>query len=732
MEETRNLGIYEDFDSLWKEYPAGGLAGDYATVDGKEYHWDDIHKRWTDPEEGLARQTMTVDGDLDVFNDLTVGGKIKRNGFDDSYVLLAGGGLIPLADLVIEEEDIDEQTVGKYLSKLKDDVAAGKITFKKGFAALAASFFGHYLRKASGDTTDLGASITPDGTGDFVNLIVRGLVKGGLTVEDLLSIKDMLFTGTIRSKDSQGRTARKGFTDGYGVYIDAEEGLIEADGMNIRGFLRVMELIINRLQLMESDYSFTEGGTVEHVDITSDCERMIFRMHKRHDNDFTPFYYGDIVYAKVNDLLSHGSYYTCWFRVENVNLDDNTLTVVPYLGRDNAGVIVPGGTNFTPKGHAIVTNYTGALEQELEEYPDGYDTQMNITRHGNVADGIDPNTGEVDEHIKKSQQGRQQAWVLSTTDKRMTFFWNVDSPIIREDNYSLCFGILPDLSNLPHDTDGNPMWDVDMPSLYINTVFYENMHHIYYPARIVKEDRGQWAQNPTVIYTGPSGTYTPDGTLDDATITGWAGSYVSGENIMEPYHFEHITRNTWITYRLRSTYKSYSDKVLYDKIMIEWHLDRETSRVWNYGCLWECMSDGTTEEPTWNCSSWRLIGGQSLYQGELTTSNGKTFRNGDVDTILTMRIWHGNEEVTERVKELDDFRITWTRYTSYNAVTDEFEQSSEDLSWTPEVTDTNKIHLTRGDMGSGWMIDYRQALIHCEVRFGIDGQSVEMPADYTF
>jgi len=722
----RHLGSFSDFDALWKKFPAGGLAGDSVTVDGTDYDWDEVHKQWRDPEDTGARITETVDGDLDVYNDLRVGGRIKKEGFDDTYALLAGGGVIPLSDLVIDEQDIDEQTVNKYLSKLRDDIARGRITFTKGFVSLMTSLFGNFTRIANGDGTDNGASISPDGTGDFVNLIVRGMVRGSLTVEELLSIRDMLFTGTIKSKDAQGREARKGFMDGYGIFMDAAEGLIEADGMNVRGFLRVMELVINRLQLMESDYSFTEGGTVEHVDVTADSRQLVFWMHKTHDNDLTPFYYGDIIYAKVNDLLSHGSFYTCWFRVVDVNFENNTLTVVPYLGRDGGGAIVPGGTNFTPKGHAITTDYIPVLLQERASYPDGYDTQMNVTRHGNVADGVDPSTGLVDEHIMESQKGRQQAWVLSTSDKRLTFFWNVDQPIIREDNYSLCLGILPDLSVLPSTRDKS------MPSLYINTLFYEHMHHIHYPARIVKEDRGAWTLHPTVVYTGPSGEYVADGTLDDALITGWAGTYTQGEEIEEPYHFEHLTKNMWLTYRLSTSYSDLSDEDLYEKMMTEWHLDRETSRVWNGSKLWECLVEATTEEPVWNCSDWRLIGGQTLYYGELTTSNGKTFRNGDVDTILTMHVWHGDEEVTGQVTELPDYTILWKRYSGYNPLTEEFTQQSEDLSWTPTVIGANKIRLRRGDMGSGWMIDYRMVLIRCEVRFGVDGKSVEMPADYVF
>lgn len=559
-----------------------------------------------------------------------------------------------------------------YLRKDIDDAAAGHITFLKGITAQLQSLFA-----------------------------------------------DLAFTGVLKSEGARG-----GFTDGKGIYMDAAGGLMEADGLNVRGFMRVMELIINRLQLMESDYSFTEGGTVEHVDITQNGQRMVWRMHKQHDNDTTPFYLGDILYAKVNDLLSHGTYYTCWVRVESVDTTANTLTVVPYIGhRNDNTAVVPGGTNFTPKGYPITTDYTAALVQELALYPDGYDMQMNVTRHGNVADSADP-------AVLATQRGRQQSWVLSTTDKRLSFFWNVDAPIIRDDNYALCLGILPDLANLPTTRDRS------MPSLYVNTVFYDNQHRANYPDAIVKTDRGQWTATPTTVYTGPTGARTPDGTLSDsiALALGWTGdaelSFTEGQTISEPYHCNHITRNTWLSYRLKPSFSRYSDADLYQKILQEYKNDLEISRAWNNGKLWECLVDATIEEPKFGCQEWEVVSGNTVFYGELFTSNGQTFRNGNIDTILTIYVWWGDEDITDAVLNSQDTTISWIRKTGYNSETQEFEQQSEDLSWVATSAGRNKIRLVRGDMGSGWMITYRRALIHCTVSFtSSQGQTVQAPAD---
>ncbi|MCR4602438.1 MAG: hypothetical protein K5683_02745, partial [Prevotella sp.] len=145
-----------------------------------------------------------------------------------------GNAFLALLDL-IAGLDLDN----KYLSKVADDAAEGVITFIKGL-------------------------LLGDGT--------HGLTQTGAA--QLLSI---VFDTVLQSKD-----AVSGFTDGKGVYIDGQQGLIQTGGLEVRGFMRIMELVINHLQLMESDYSFTEGGEIEHVDYTNDG-RLILTMHRRHE-----------------------------------------------------------------------------------------------------------------------------------------------------------------------------------------------------------------------------------------------------------------------------------------------------------------------------------------------------------------------------------------------------------------------------------------------------------------
>ena len=483
-------------------------------------------------------------------------------------------------------------------------------------------------------------------------------------------LSGLLFAGDVKS---QG--ARRGFTDGKGIWMDPLIGLIQTEGLEVTGFMRIMELVINRLQLMESDYSFTEGGEIEHIDYTDDG-RLVLTMHKRHDNDYTPFYLGDILYAKVNDLLprdatiptghivtKNGSYFTVWMVVDAVDYTDNTLTVSLYHSLENSGdPIVPGGLNFTPYGTPIngTDHPLVALTTEMAIVVDGhtlgetgYDCSINVTRHGNVA-------GSADETIRNMQLERQQAWVLSTTDKRLSFFWRVDQPIIRDDNYALCLGILPDLANLPSTRDRS------MPSLYINTIFYENMHHIHYPSRIVKEDRGEWTANPQVEYTGPSGTYTPDETLSAAEQqqVGQGGTFTQGDMISEPHHFKTVTRNLWLTSRLSPAWVHLTDKQLLDKILVEWHLDIEVSRVWRFSALWECRTDGTAEEPWLGSAAWLC-----LNSGAVVLKIGMTKRfirqsdiaGGRVATTLSFVLSIGGSDVSSRIAAS---AAVWTRQSS--------------------------------------------------------------------
>lgn len=102
------------------------------------------------------------------------------------------------------------------------------------------------------------------------------------------------------------------------------------------------------------------------------------------------------------------------------------------------------------------------------------------------------------------------------------------------------------------------------------------------------------------------------------------------------------------------------------------------------------------------------------YICEIVSSAGTSFRNGEVNTILTVLVRHGDVDITE---QLTNAIVEWSRYTGWDEENLQFIQTAEDLQWvaTP-ATQPNSIRVTTSDMGSGWMVDYRRAMFRCTVK----------------
>mgnify|MGYP006916025847 CR=1 FL=1 len=400
---------------------------------------------------------------------------------------------------------------------------------------------------------------------------------------------------------------------------------VTTEALEVNGWARFEKLVYNMLQLQEQDLLLSGGGDIERVVDNGDGTYTL-HIHKEKEGRHTSFTDYDILMGKVDELQESGLYYTSWMRVcENgvtLNSGMTADTVRVELWDDN---MVPGEQNFPPTAMMIVA------------------------RCGNTRDAE-----------------RQSFWEISTTDHNITHYWHVDQPVLRADNYALCLGILPTLLDdagiLPSTRDP------EMPSLYVNTIFYEHAHHIYYPSRIVKEDRGEWTSNPTAVYTGVSGTY--DGV-----------SYVQGQTISEPYHFESFSRNMWLTHRLSPAHANLTDAQLLQKMQVEWHVDKETSRVWHHGALWECLVEGTTEEPGLS-DDWTMVSGLKM-RLDFTFDRGTLVWIDDVHLLAEARILVGTDDVTEDYLEnvaagTLDIVWTWQRM-SYEDGT----QTAADELWQP-------------------------------------------------
>ena len=234
---------------------------------------------------------------------------------------------------------------------------------------------------------------------------------------------------------------------GAGIFPD---GRAQVERLEVRGSLSVLDLIINQIQGMESDYAFTEIGKIESVeDLGENTYRL--KIEKRTDFDFMKFQENDVCFSIINTLLTGGSdYYTSWMRILTTNSAENSITVVLYPDSE-----VPGGTNYPPLA--------------------GY----NVTRRGN---STLPEEGGFN--------GRAQSWMISSREGRIMFLSNVYKPILEDYNYALTIGKLPNIKAL----EKLPVTTEDV-GIVAQTVIAEKFYQFDYNGDVVpnKVDRGVWS-----------------------------------------------------------------------------------------------------------------------------------------------------------------------------------------------------------------------------------------------
>ena len=234
---------------------------------------------------------------------------------------------------------------------------------------------------------------------------------------------------------------------GAGIFPD---GRAQVERLEVRGSLSVLDLIINQIQGMESDYSFTEIGKIESVEDLGESTYRL-KIEKRTDFDFMKFQENDVCFSIINTLLTGGSdYYTSWMRILTTNAQENSITVVLYPDSE-----VPGGTNYPPLA--------------------GY----NVTRRGN---SMLPEEGGFN--------GRAQSWMISSREGRIMFLSNVYKPILEDYNYALTFGKLPNIKAL----EKLPVTTEDV-GIVAQTVIAEKFYQFDYNGDVIpsKVDRGVWS-----------------------------------------------------------------------------------------------------------------------------------------------------------------------------------------------------------------------------------------------
>lgn len=264
-------------------------------------------------------------------------------------------------------------------------------------------------------------------------------------------LKDIIVKGPIKalSKLTVGESIIDSLLTGKGII--AENGRIQADRMELRSSLTVLRLIINEIQAMSGDFSFSDCGAIEKVELLDDGTYRL-TMEKRTGTDWTNLDENDVMLSIVNTLLTGGNdYYTSWFRCITKNRNDNTLTVVLYPDNE-----VPGGKNYPPVA--------------------GY----NVTRRGNA---MVPDTGE-------APNERAQSWLLSSREGRIMFLQNVFKPILEDYNYALTLGRFPNVKMI----EKLPIGPTDVGVMSKIGVF-EKIYEADWNGTIIpkKVDRGEWS-----------------------------------------------------------------------------------------------------------------------------------------------------------------------------------------------------------------------------------------------
>ena len=408
------------------------------------------------------------------------------------------------------------------------------------------------------------------------------------------------------------------FISGKGTILD-KNGRIQTDRLEVRNSLKVLELIINRIQGMENDFVFAPTRKINKVEKVDDTTCKLF-LEPKMDGDLIPFRDGNILYSIVNDLLTGGSsYYTSYMRVLTTNQNEYSITVSLYPDSE-----VPGGKNYLPA--------------------EGY----NVSRRGDV-------------HLPEEGQSNPdaQSWYLSSSEGRLLFLQNVVKPVLEDYNYALSIGKFPRVQavediGLPEDAVG----------VMAETIVAQHIYQYDYNGDVIPSvvDRGVWSMEVAVSD--------------------------------KPY------RNITVE-AMRPNGTKYT--------LLEQHA------AWRYGCKWGCLVDKTKEEPKWNSPAWQMLEGNGNYALDFDSSEGWQFFRGKVDTVVSLIVTYGTEDITARLMKAPGTEVEWLRDSG---------NVPSDNGWNPTYVegDKSKLRLNNTDMPTGWGYEVRKVKFVCKI-YVPDGDS---------
>ena len=261
------------------ETGGGGTSGDghthlnkttldkIANIDGDGYEYVEHLQETTTTDPETGQQTTEYEKRTD---------KVKAGYADLAYDLAE-----------------DSPAARRFLSRIADDIAEGRITFQQGLTTIGIAIF-------------------------------RGEAHYGTFIRSLYA--------------------------GSGAGIDPQ-GNAEFESVRVRTYFEAVELIINRLTAIDGDQLLTEGDTIDRVEDLGDDTYGLY-LHPKWEGYFTAISAGSVLKGIVNNLGAialgmttgtNAQMYTSWLRVNSVNPTLNYIEVTLYP--DNQ---TPAGQNFPP------------------------------------------------------------------------------------------------------------------------------------------------------------------------------------------------------------------------------------------------------------------------------------------------------------------------------------------------------------------------------------------------
>ena len=459
--------------------------------------------------------------------------------------------------------------------------------------------------------------------------------KKGLTAEDESIFKEKMLSD--------------GFVSGMKGWLMDAHGNLEVETLYARNAIIADELRVNRQQAQEGDTIYSENDQIEeveeYVDETDHSTYYILTLKEKWEGYFTAQMYGNVIRGKINTLAAknagvsdftgdttgqeHDSgqnlYYTSFMLVRGAHNTDpqlgvNQIRVVLYGDHD-----VPMSRNFPPCKMMVISRW--GCEDYSDEYVD------------------DPRY----EFIKSDIKRRQQTFVLSTSDGRITKLTGVSKPILENGNIGATFG------NLPEFVLNNPE---------VRRRHIEGRDYLYAQGVVVGD----------FIQTNVEGVAIPD--------IVFVGDWVDGSMIDNPTVGNGIY--------LCSEFNDFNQRY-------------ETHTVRHRNGTWKCMmhqpvtSGGITTyyEPKFNSPYWQLIDGNGNLSMEFISSRGDRFRVGYVNTVVTPHVYYGNVDITNDIT-VNNFR--WERQVDGEPETD------ADRLWNSNHIGVKALTLGNLDMPVGWGI----------------------------